>query len=1268
MHIRNYTILILFLLFAATLSAQDFITLDWRKIVTDGEKQSSVPSFAGAAYYENSQLPCYVQNISLGRDYSLYKYDVKVEYPEYQALEKSEVEALNRLNEKLEIAPVVTTSLGISAKKGILEVRFVPLVFRDGRYMRIKSFKLTLNKVANPYRIAGEHPQRYTEKSVLASGKWVKIQVSGSGIYQITNNELSGMGFSNPAKVRLYGYGGRILPEVLSDPVVDDLREVPFWRENGYVLFYANGTVTWTKSGNTYKHRQNYYATHGYYFLTESDVEPMSFPRQNSLAENGATTITTFPDYALYERDAFSWMAAGKQFFDDYDYKLQNTKSYILNAPGIVSADATVTVSFSAAHSASTTADAEVNGTNLGSMSFSGLGQYDVASVVEKDFVWKKEKNEKTTVKITHNRPSTASGRLDFIRLNYLRNLSFTGSSLCFRSGAKGKMKFVLSGANENVHIWDISNVNNYHEVNGTLAGDKYTVVGNSEESSEFVAVNVKGSFNKVEVVGNVSNQNLHSLKGVNMVIITPPNIAFIREAERLAEAHRKKDNLTVQVITSEQIYNEFSSGTPDATAYRWLMKMLYDRSATEKDQPKYLLLFGDGAWDNRMVTSSWRTFNPKDFLLCYESDNSVSHTYSYVLEDYFGYLDDGEGGNKLTDKVDVGVGRFPVRTVEQARQMVDKTLDYMYNVEAGSWKNITCFLGDDGDSNKHMGNADAIAKVVENNYENFLVKKIYWDSYKRETSASGNSYPEAKKDILDQLKTGALIVAYSGHANPEGLSHEWVLRSADMKKLTSPRLPLWLTMGCDVGPFDSAEESFGEVTFLNPKGGAIAILTSTRTTYPDPNEALARAFVKSALAKDENGKQLTLGDAIREAKCALINNLTNSSNGPKDGSVNKLQYVLLGDPALALSAPQSQVVLDEFNGKAPSEAETTIKAGGKVTVKGRVLNDSGATAEDFLGTVHFTLKDRKQKIETRVNDVAETKVPFVYYDRPVTLSAGSDSIRSGKFTFTFPVPMDISYSFESGLLNLYAINSSKEREGQGMFTNFLVGGTEDGAMTTDSLGPKINMYLNTPDFPYGGETNETPMLVVNLEDEDGINAVGNGIGHDLMAVIDGSPAYSYILNNYYTSAFGDYTKGSVRYSLPELPDGKHKLLLRAWDVKNNSSTSELEFTVKRGLRPGLFDIDCISPARTGTTFILTHNRPESELEVNVAVYDFSGREMWVHTEKGTSSNSTYYIDWNLTSNGGQRMQPGVYLFRASITSGGSKESTKARKIVILAQ
>ena len=382
--------------------------------------------------------------------------------------------------------------------------------------------------------------------------------------------------------------------------------------------------------------------------------------------------------------------------------------------------------------------------------------------------------------------------------------------------------------------------------------------------------------------------------------------------------------------------------------------------------------------------------------------------------------------------------------------------------------------------------------------------------------------------------------------------------------------------------------------------------------------------------------------------------------------SENKLNYVLLGDPALIIGNTDYNMVIDEVNGISTAGKENiTLKAGARVNVKGHVATLNGTKASDFTGVMHATVFDNIEIINCR-NNAGSASQPFSYRERTKTLFMGGDSVRNGEFTFTFRVPMDINYSLKSGLINLYAVSDAHDREAKGMFDDFLLGGTADG-LVNDSLGPKVTLYLNTPDFMTGDQVNETPRLMAMLEDPDGINTVGNGIGHDLMAIIDGEAALTYNLNDYYVSELGDYTRGTVSYLFPELSEGMHTLTLRAWDMMNNATTTTIDFEVVKGLRPRILDVTTThSPAREYTTFVLTHDRPETEVAVRVEVFDFSGRTLWAHSEQVSTPDNTYTTGWDLCTSSGQPLASGVYLYRATVTSASGKSTSRTRKLTIL--
>ncbi len=755
------------------------------------------------------------------------------------------------------------------------------------------------------------------------------------------------------------------------------------------------------------------------------------------------------------------------------------------------------------------------------------------------------------------------------------------------------------------------------------------------------------------EYVYNITNQDRHADGFADMVIIIPTSQKLLAQAQRLKTFHEEHDSMRVNIVPADELYNEFSSGTPDANAYRRYLKMLYDKAETDKDLPKYLLLMGDCVWDNRMLTSTTRNLNPDDYLLCFESENSYNEIYCFVDDGWFCLLDEGEGANpQRSDMLDMAVGRFPVSNETDAKTMVDKTIAYVNNTNAGAWQNTLIFLGDDGNNNIHMEDVNDVADEVQKNHPGYYIKKVLWDSYELVSGATGNTYPEVTKLLKAQQSAGALIFDYAGHGSESQISHERVLSISDFAGFTNTNLPLWITASCDIMPFDGTDPTIGETAVLNSKGGAFAFFGTTRTVYANYNKRINGAFMRYVLQRTD-GKPNTLGEAQRLAKNYMI-------TSGQDLTENKLQFSLLGDPAVALNLPEPSLVVDSINGIAVGSTDMPkLKAGSMATIIGHVADKNA-----FNGIVTATVRDSEEQITCRNNDNSATKA-FVYNDRTKNLFNGSDSIRNGRFKLSFAVPMDINYSDKSGLVNLFGVSNDKKSTVHGANDSFIVGGTD--SMGNDSIGPSIYCYLNSPYFVNGGNVNTTPYFFAQVTDEDGINASGAGIGHDLMLIIDGDMAKTYNLNDNFTYGFGSYTSGSTYYSIPALEVGTHTLQFRAWDIFNNSSTSTLRFNVVNGLAPSIADISCTqNPAHTSTTFIITHDRAGSDIDVIIDVMDTAGRILWSYTGQNTAESGTSTVDWNLTDNSGRELQTGVYLYRARIACDGSKYTSKTKKLIIL--
>lgn len=1161
----------------------------------------------------DSVLPHFLYSIPLPENYQDSVYTVSVKYPEYMDMTVSDVANYNRISGAALPSQVpLSQNISVSRRKGYLVVSFCPLVFRNNKYQMLVSFMLDVKAKAVKNSVLRQRKNDkayasaadiYAEHSLLASGKWAKIRVSSSGVYQLTDATVRQAGFSNINKVKIYGYGGNLQNEALyaNDLArTDDLKEVPQCVVGGKHLFYAKGPVSWTSNSSTVR-RRNPYSDYGYYFITQSDEEPATV--------DSATFVSSFypsPDdyHSLYEVDGYSWYNGGRNLFDPTPISVGGSQQVVItNTTGSQKGRLTVNVSAGGNNQIRIL----LNGKELGTLNVPIL-QYCKAGQVGGTYSLDNLRiDAKDTVTIVNVSGETA--RLDYVSMAWEKAIPLP---------------------------------------------------------------NLSGSHPAATYVKNIANQDLHADGQADLVIIIPASRTLLKQAQRLKEFHESHDGMRVNIVAADQLYNEFSSGTPDANAYRRYLRMLQDRAATEADMPKYLLLFGDCVWDNRMLTADCKRFDPDDFLLVYESENSFSETVCYAGDSWMGILAEGAGSDARRELQDVGVGRFPVTTVAEAKIMVDKTINYSKNQNGGAWQNTIMFMGDDGNDNIHMKDVDSVANSVGRDYPNFLIKKVMWDAYTRESSATGNTYPEVSKIIRQQQANGALVMDYGGHGSATLISHESVLGLSDFSESRTSNLPLWVTAACDIMPFDGVTETIGESAVLNEKGGAVAFYGTARTVFTSANKYINHAFMKRVLSL-QDGKPIALGEAHRLAQNDVMLGTNryptptredpNKTSPEQDNTENHLQYSLLGDPALSLNLPTAQVVVDEIDGVAVgSGTMPTVKAGSVIKMKGHV-----AGVEGFNGVVTATVRDTQEEITCKLNNTSGdgAEVAFKYLDRTKTLYHGSDSIRNSSFELTFAVPKDINYADGQGMINLYALNTDKTVRANGSCDQFIVGGSAEAK--NDSVGPSIYCYLNSPSFVDGGNVNSTPYFVAEIKDKDGINAAGSGIGHDLQLVIDGDMAKTYTLNNNFSYDFGTYTSGSTFYSIPELEEGPHRLQFRAWDIQNNSSTAVLHFNVVKGLRPQLFNIGVTNnPARTSTTFIISHDRMESNMDVVIELFDAAGRQMWRHAESGVSATGNYTVDWDLSVDGGRPLQTGVYLYRVKVSSEGSSYVSKTKKLIVI--
>jgi hypothetical protein len=1176
------------------------------------------------------------------------------------------------------------TSIRYLYKKPYIQLTFIPLRRNPvtNRIERLENFVIKADD-----KITGEekyhHPKSvksYSENSVLASGKWFKIGIPASGIYKLTYSDLKNMNLTDPANVRVYGNGGKMLPYMNSEPRPDDLIENAIYMEKGsdnifnegdYILFYAEGPVTWTYNSNQNLiiHSIHLYSNSSYYYLTTDMGPGKKIETLEEVTEPSTHSVTSFNDYDYHERNISNLVKSGRQWFG---VKLENTVFDTTFTFPNIDLNSPVFLKTNVVSRAGKKRVIDIRNDNniidqiaidaISSMSsFSGTFAYQKWQI--KSFM---PAGETININISYNKGADSDeGWLDYIILNARSMLMLDDKPLFFRdiesTGQGNVAQFTISNANNNTIVWDITDIYNINRITTNLNGTLLNFKSKTDSLKEFVAFNKNGNFLSPVIddqILEVENQNLHSTEPHEFIIVTHPD--FLNEAEELAEFHRTNDNMSVFVTTPDKIYNEFSSGKPDVSAIRDFVKMIYDKSGNGKDSLRYLLLFGDGSYNNHTSSAG----NP-NFILTYQSSNSLSFSDSYVTDDFFGLLDDDEGGSDDYMKeyyLDIGVGRLTVKTPEEASGVVNKIKSYNTNKNMSDWRNVLCFVGDDGEHNNgttHMVQANELADNIMKKYPEYAVKKLLLDAYKQVTTSTGPRYPDVHRAIIDNFNSGMLIFNYSGHGGELGITKEQVLQKTDIIGLKNKdALPLFITATCEFSRFDdiSDEEgtiiektSAGEEALLNPEGGGIALLSTTRLAYSVQNFNLNKNFYKYAFERNWNNKKYRLGDLMRFTKNEL------------KSDDNKLNFTLLGDPALELAYPEYKIMTDSVNSRSINEELDTLKAFSKINISGHVCYSDSTIMESFNGIVYPSVFDKTQIRTTLGNDGINT-MEFEVQEN--IIHTGTVSVVNGRFNFSFIVPKDISYKIGKGKIIYYAQDSVIDASGY--FSDIYIGGTSDFTIY-DDYGPDIELYLNNDKFKTGGITDKDPVIYAEINDENGINTVGNGIGHDIIGILDENINELVMLNDYYHADIDKYNSGTVIYQLNDLDIGEHSLRVKVWDIFNNSSEETIKFLVTESDNIILEKVyNYPNPLTDYTIFQFEHNKANNILKVTIHIFDLSGRliNTITHEELSTGYRSES-IYWDGKNMNGYKLSKGIYPYRVRVETGDGKVTEKFEKLII---
>ena len=1209
---------------------------------------------------------------------------------------------------------VWAAGLGLIRKQPVASI-FVPVYQLDATTQQIRRFRrirvlVSPTAPANAREVSSAFSAKKAQvtESKLSTGQVFRVSIKEKGIYRITRSLLTTMGLNpdaiDPNAVHVLSNGGRPLPALNGIERIADLAEQPIVRTGGgdgqfgasdEVLFYAPGPTGWIYKDGQFEHYTHPYSNDNAVFIK---IETASGP---TLVDAPFSSTASFPSFSstpgrfFLDIEERVWSREHGSGTDWMSNTIRNggSRNFLTNQilPGLMAGPITYQARVAIASNPMATV-AMVSGSDILAQftaPYATTQRSEDPAAITSTFSFQQTVAASQPIQLTmrllsqNNEPEAS---LDWVRITYDQDLTKpTTGPLYFttRPGQFGDQQYQIKGYATEPRIWDVTGGILHRQFGvGSVSGQHAIQVG---------AQQVQGGPRDLVVflpadtlplsaaaVTPISNQNLHGLVDFPELVIVAP-VAFLSAAEKLA-SHRRNQGMIVNLVTQTQVFNEFSGGVPDMRAVRDYMKFLYDR-APSNQEPKYLLLFGDGHYDFRGISGYQQPLT--NHIFPYETFDSAYTDGTFTSDDYFGLLDDNEGlwvysgfTDTSSERVDIGIGRFPAQTLSEANMMVDKVISYEDPSTFGSWRTSYTAVADDGptglsgttnDRDLHLSNVDQVVELVARDlYPQINLQKIYAETYER-VFLNGFRIPEAKREISAAINRGTLVVNYSGHGGPNGLAQEEIFTKEDALALTNRnRLSIFVTATCSFGWWDLEEfQSGAESLLLNPNGGAVALFTTVRLVYTSGgtetlNAGLNRALNIAMFKVDEEGLPRRLGDILAETK--------NTGVGLQG---NSRKFNLLGDPSMRIGLPPGHAVVESLNQVPLNTQMGQMKALDLVTIEGEVQSANGMTNAAFNGAVNVTVYD------------AERNVPLVepfynptsfFRQREDLLWRGEVQAVSGKYKAQFVVPKDISYSNSPGRISVYSQDNAFHALGYS--ENFIVGGTSD-TPPNDNQGPEIRLFMNDSTFVSGGQVEADSDLLVLLYDQSGINTVGTGVGHELLLTLDGDDTSSQDIGSGFEANPNSFQRGSVTWPLKGLETGPHTLRVRAWDVLNNSNSAELSFIVANDEVLSVHNVyNYPNPMNRETRFVFEHNQPSgTSAEVQLRIYTLSGRPIrTIHSDEalpsGVLSSGPLMVYWDGKDDDLDRPATGIYLYRLRVvtynSNGERQVSEHTEKLAII--
>ncbi|MEP1487606.1 MAG: type IX secretion system sortase PorU [Algibacter sp.] len=1291
-------ILLLLLLISSVASSQQKnfdITWETSQTMSTGSYTIKIPSFNKENFVYNNedglQFVAQWQSIRKVNESSIGLSNVK-----YSNITKAELFGLNLKSIPTELKYSLKNSNARDKQFAIFQLS--PIVKdENGTYKKVVSFQLNYNEsTMNTQRSVISKTfksSKVISNSVLNSGDWYKFYVDTTGVFKITRSFIEQLGVNvnsvDPRSIKVYGNGGRMIPysnavaqpfDVTENAIKFVGEEDGVFNNEDYILFYAQGPKSYDVESNT---NINCYTDKTYYYINVGSgngkrIQPMLQPTGSI-----DLVIDTFEDYVFHEEDIHNLGTLGRRWFGEH-FDIENEKTFSFDFPDLVTTEPlNLKVYVAAVSSIASSMQVKVNGNITSTMS---IGISNGSNVAAGSNYSGNVNAASSKVDVTLNYDNggnpSAIGYLDYISITATRTLNFNDKQFQFKNSevalASGIGQYNLSNASRVSEIWDVTDVFNVSNFENTDASTDLSFTATLGILKNYVALTPSDYFepeidsNKTlrnqNIKGTVFLNDLGNFQDVDYIIVAPDNM--LDQAERLAEINRKQYDLNVKAYGLTEIYNEFSTGNQDVGAIRNLVKYVYDNASVPENRIKYLCLFGDASYDYKD-----RIPNNTNIVPSWYSYNSFSFTSSFISDDFYGMMDENEGTMATSDRLDIAVGRVIADTPQRAKEMVDKVESYYVKESFGRWRNNFVVVSDDVDEDWEgilQETTDNVGNLVTENKPFINVIKIHSDSYQQESTAGGEKYPDANEALANAVDNGALVINYFGHGGEDGLSGERILLKTDINEFRNfYKLNCFVTVTCEFTKFDNPfRETAGEFAYWNTQAGAIGLISTTRQVFVrfgiTFNNTLGKyLFSYSDTDEFEDYEYPSVAEALRLTK-----------NDPSIVIDDQRRLVFfIGDPAMKLAFSKPNIKLTKLNDVPIAQATDTLKALSKIKFSGEVTDVSGNVLDDYSGILSTTIYDKFIDKQTLANDGTRLNGTVVKLDFTTlgeVIYRGQASVSNGQFEFDFVVPKDISIPVGLGKVSFYSKNEELLiNKGGAEIDNIKIGGINEDA-EEDNIGPVITLYMNDENFVSGGITNESPTLLVKLEDDNGINTA-SGIGHDIVAIIDGDETNPYVLNDYYQTEVDDYQKGIVSFPFRDLEPGLHTLTLKAWDVYNNSAISEIQFIVFDKDQELVINnvLNYPNPFVNYTEFWFNHNS-SAPLDVSIQIFTVSGkivRTLNGQTTEGITATSSLSKDivWDGRDDFGDKIGKGVYIYKLTVKSNLlNKKVEKIEKLVIL--